>query len=200
MIERIRHAITMCEKYFSLYKKNPYYILAVLLSPNRRLEYLKDLFKGDALELRDSAEKLWLALKHPNGAPAVPRTPARRKQAVRGEAVKKSKFAEAFDKPLWRTKQRSSDEFNDFTETAQQGLSSGVTALQWWCEEAQRTRWPLLSQLAINTLSIPASSAEDERVFSGARRTVSWERSQIGPTLLKQLECLKHWNKSGILY
>jgi hypothetical protein len=36
--------------------------------------------------------------------------------------------------------------------------------------------------MAINILSIPAAmSDEAERVFSGARHTMSWERASMGP-------------------
>ena len=42
-------------------------------------------------------------------------------------------------------------------------------------------------------------SAEPERVFSGARRTISWERSQLSPENIEKTECLKHWENSGIL-
>jgi len=47
--------------------------------------------------------------------------------------------------------------------------------------------------MAIDILSIPAMSAESERVFSGARRTISWERSSLGATVVEQTECLKSW-------
>lgn len=41
--------------------------------------------------------------------------------------------------------------------------------------------------MAIDILSIPAMSAEPERVFSGARRTI-----------IERGECMKNWVKSGI--
>jgi hypothetical protein len=46
--------------------------------------------------------------------------------------------------------------------------------------------------MAIDILSIPAISDELERVFSGACRTVSWERAQIGAENLEKVEYLKH--------
>ena len=52
--------------------------------------------------------------------------------------------------------------------------------------------------MAIDILSIPAMSDEPERIFSGARRTVSWERAQMGAKNLKRVECLKHWKRSSI--
>jgi hypothetical protein len=53
--------------------------------------------------------------------------------------------------------------------------------------------------MAIDILSIPPMSDEPERVFSRARRTVSWDRGQIEPETIEMRECLKHWKKSGIL-
>jgi len=47
--------------------------------------------------------------------------------------------------------------------------------------------------MAIDILSIPAMSAEAERVFSGARRTISWSRCRLGATVVEQTECLKSW-------
>ena len=52
--------------------------------------------------------------------------------------------------------------------------------------------------MAIDILSIPAMSDEPERVFSGARRTVSWERAQMGAENLERVECLKHWKRGSI--
>jgi hypothetical protein len=52
--------------------------------------------------------------------------------------------------------------------------------------------------MAIDILSIPAMSDKPERVFSGARRTVSWDRVQMGAETLERVECLKHWKRSGI--
>ena len=53
--------------------------------------------------------------------------------------------------------------------------------------------------MAIDILSVPAMSAEPERVFSGARRRVSWERSRLGEENSERAECLKHWLRSGII-
>ncbi|KJZ68465.1 hypothetical protein HIM_12141 [Hirsutella minnesotensis 3608] len=52
--------------------------------------------------------------------------------------------------------------------------------------------------MAIDILSIPAMSAETERVFSGARRTISWNRCLLGSQTIEKGECMKSWIKSGI--
>ena len=56
-----------------------------------------------------------------------------------------------------------------------------------------------LSLMAIDILSIPPMSDELERVFSGARRIVSWDRGQMEAETIEIRECLKHWKRSGIL-
>jgi hypothetical protein len=53
--------------------------------------------------------------------------------------------------------------------------------------------------MALDILSIPAMSDKPERVFLGARRTISWERGQMEPETLEFVECLKHWKQNGIL-
>ncbi|ODA78191.1 hypothetical protein RJ55_06796 [Drechmeria coniospora] len=52
--------------------------------------------------------------------------------------------------------------------------------------------------MAVDILSIPAMSAEPERVFSGARRTISWDRCRLGSHTIERGECMKSWIKSGI--
>jgi hypothetical protein len=53
--------------------------------------------------------------------------------------------------------------------------------------------------MAIDILSIPPMSDELERVFSGARCMVLWDRGQMELGTIEMRECLKHWKKSGIL-
>jgi hypothetical protein len=94
------------------------------------------------------------------------------------------------------TRPASEDEYEDYSNGEPYDIGK-VSALEWWCQEQQRKRWPRLSSMAIDILSIPAMSDEPERVFSGARRTVSWERAQMGPDTLEKVECLKHWEQNG---
>jgi hypothetical protein len=89
------------------------------------------------------------------------------------------------------------DEYQDYCNGEPHDIGK-TSALEWWCQDQQRKRWPRLSYMAIDILSIPAMSDEPERVFSGARRTVSWERAQMGAENLERVECLKHWKRSGI--
>lgn len=63
--------------------------------------------------------------------------------------------------------------------------------LEWWYQ--QRYQWPTLTRFAIEILSIAAMSDDVERVFSGARRTISWERAKLGLDKVEAVECLNSW-------
>jgi hAT family C-terminal dimerisation region len=82
---------------------------------------------------------------------------------------------------------------------AQSNTQTTESALNWWLLNAQRQTWPRLSQMAIDLLSIPAMSDEPERVFSGARRTISWERTKLGSSNIEKTECLKHWMRGDLV-
>lgn len=88
------------------------------------------------------------------------------------------------------------DEYESFINA--DPIAIDGTALAWWCQEAQCLAYPRLSQMAIDILSIAAMSAEPERVFSGARRTISWDRARLSGDRIMKLECLKSWIRSHI--
>jgi hypothetical protein len=47
--------------------------------------------------------------------------------------------------------------------------------------------------MALDILSIPAMSADPERLFSGVKITISDRRSKLGIATIQALECLKSW-------
>jgi hypothetical protein len=42
-------------------------------------------------------------------------------------------------------------------------------------------------------------SDKAERVFSGARRTVSYDRARLGAETIEMTECLGSWNKNDLI-
>jgi hypothetical protein len=61
-----------------------------------------------------------------------------------------------------------------------------------------RDRYPNLSQLALNVLSIPASSYECERMFSELRDLLEPRRRAIQPQLLAAIQCVRRWQKASL--
>ena len=60
-----------------------------------------------------------------------------------------------------------------------------------------RDRYPSLAQIAINVLSIPASSCECERMFSELSDLLEPRRRQISPQLLAAIQCVRRWHRAG---
>ena len=52
--------------------------------------------------------------------------------------------------------------------------------------------------MAIDIFSIPAMSSEPERVFSGAKNTLSDNRASMGMDTIQATQCLKSWFRSGL--
>jgi hypothetical protein len=58
---------------------------------------------------------------------------------------------------------------------------------------------PGLRQWAFDTLSIPAMSAEMERLFAQARRMITVDRNRLKIEQLEASLCMKHWLDVGLL-
>ena len=53
--------------------------------------------------------------------------------------------------------------------------------------------------MALDYMTIPVMSAEPERVFSGAKITLSDRRCRMGDDALEALECLRSWQRDGLI-
>jgi hAT family C-terminal dimerisation region len=83
------------------------------------------------------------------------------------------------------------DEYDHYISQSQvPGVKQGY---KWWLEPTQQKIYPNLSKMALDILSIPSMSADPERLFSGAKITVSDRRNRLGIYTLEALECLKSW-------
>jgi hypothetical protein len=184
------------DKYYSKTDTTPLYAAALVLDPTCRTEYIKTNWpsKWQRPILR-KVESLWESYRDQAPIPIVPTS----YYSVGKEKERELTVFDQIAQDLRKySRPASQDEFQEYCNGDPYDIGE-ITALDWWAQEQQRKRWPRLSYMALDILSIPAMSAEPERVFSGARRTVSWERAQIGPETLERVECLKHWKKSGIL-
>jgi hypothetical protein len=65
----------------------------------------------------------------------------------------------------------------------------------WWLAAEQQAIYPNLSRMALNLLSIPAISAEPERLFSSCKITITDRRNKLSVKVIEALECLRSWHK-----
>jgi hypothetical protein len=69
--------------------------------------------------------------------------------------------------------------------------------LAWWHE--RRNTYPRLSRMAIDYLSIPATSVDVERVFSKGRILLSHLRSRLSVQSTRALMCIGAWSLLGFV-
>jgi hypothetical protein len=67
--------------------------------------------------------------------------------------------------------------------------------VEYWV--ALRHQYPNLSKLAIDVLSIPASSCNCERMFSELGNLLEPRRRKLGPQLLAAMQCVRRWQRAG---
>jgi hAT family C-terminal dimerisation region len=195
MTRRIQQAVTKFDDYYRKTDNSPLYAAALILHPNRRTKYAKIWWKKDYQKaMLPKVKELWT--KYRDSAATINIVP------YETPDITASKELDEFDRIKMEFNERvtrpaSQDEYEDYCSEAPYEVQ--ISPLQWWYQDPQRKRWPRLSRFAIEILSIPAMSDEPERIFSGGRRTISWERMQIGMKSLEYTECMKSWHRSGIL-
>ncbi|KDR79571.1 hypothetical protein GALMADRAFT_47315, partial [Galerina marginata CBS 339.88] len=65
-----------------------------------------------------------------------------------------------------------------------------------WYEKRQT--FPQLHRMALDYLSIPATSTDVERLFSRGRLILSHTRSRLSPQSTRALLCLGSWSLAGL--
>jgi hypothetical protein len=192
---RIQQAIKKFEEYYRKTDNSPLYAAALILHPNRRTKYARIWWKKDYQKaMLPKVKELWI--KYRDSALPINIVSYETPDITASKELDEFyRIVNEFNERI--TRPASQDEYEDYCSEAPYEIQK--PPLQWWYESSQRKRWPRLSLFAIEILSIPAMSDEPERVFSGGRHTVSWERMQIGMSSLEHTECMKSWHRSGIL-
>ena len=68
--------------------------------------------------------------------------------------------------------------------------------MAWW--RLQGVRFPILSILARDILTIPVSTVSSESAFSIAERIIEERRTLLAPEMVKVLICLKDWENASL--
>jgi hypothetical protein len=184
------------DKYYKKTDDTPVYAAAIILHPSRRTQYIRQNWKKDRQKRAlSSVKKLWEEYQHADIADlaAVASYTSRKMESLSRELDEFDLMAKDLDVISGSSEE---DEYEMYI--SQNPIQISGSALDWWLHDEQQQRWPRLSQMAIDLLSIPAMSDEPERVFSGARRTISWDRMQLGRENIEKIECLKSWMRNNI--
>ena len=202
-------------KYYTLCNRSPIYRMAIALHPGKRLDYFHVYWKASKASVTE-AERVCKAFyeeyarEHEPTATdddndviltsieplPLPERPDNPRKRIHSSWLT---FGDPMANPTPERKRRKAkDEWERYTEDSiTQKDCNCSDPLAWWLE--RRADYPILSKIAINLFSIPAMSAEAERVFSSARRVIDDERNHLGDDVFEAIECQKHWIRNGLV-
>jgi hypothetical protein len=171
------------DKYYQLTSKTPVYIAAMVLNPRHKWKYIKRNWQKRKW-IKDSKKMMqdfWNAYK--------PQTEDI--QAVQPVQKTTNEFL------MFLQDQDEQQEVldNEYEHYCAQPTVNVHNARDWWLQVTQQQLYPHLSQLSLEILSIPAMSAEPERVFLATKLILSDSRSKLSMQMIKALACLKSWYK-----
>ena len=182
--------------------ESPLYMLSVILQPQYRTELFSawgSVYGEESVaQAQERATAFWQQYKQAESIqpPAPPAPPSQKKKKTNStemSALTSKLHALTIAPPRPRdelTDYLLSNLNSDIQKLGLQGYSNS-SLIEWWYK--QRHQWPTLSRFAIEILSIAAMSDDVERVFSGCRRTISWERARLGLDKVEAVECLGSW-------
>jgi hypothetical protein len=193
LLSSITTAWYVFDKYYKLTDETPLYAAAVLLHPFYRKQYLDEHWRRSWIEPSITrARDLW---KDEYAARDAGGSDNSKEEATAAEAERQEEpsFFQLQRRLLQRPRS-SEDEFDRFIKGQQ---LQPADPLSWWLEPTQQRTYPRLSQMAIDVLSAPSMSAESERVWSMAKKTIAIDRRNLSSESLAQSECMKSWIHHG---
>ena len=88
------------------------------------------------------------------------------------------------------------DEFKHYCQASTNSLHLSPPVLEWWI--SNEAKYPERSHLSYDVHSIPAMSAECERVFLSAGQLLTKKRNQLLNNIVEANECLLAWRRSEL--
>ena len=210
MLPQILRMEAKLQKYKKKLANSPYYAAAQIFNPKYRTGHLKNTETGEISAIGSerlfAVRKLWIRFRDGKAqsassasAPASSTTYDTQSPQTFLDPPSSTFYQILLQQKMQYLRPRSQDEFEDYISEKGNPLLSGTTPISWWNNIVQRTRYPRLSQLATEVLSMPGMSDKAERVFSGSRRRIPWDRTMTKTETLEAAECTKDWADQKIL-
>lgn len=192
----LRAAVAKLKLYYSKLSDCPAYYAAIVLHPRYR-NYCKVAWSSEPAQLAaaDAAfQQLWCLYRRTSTPRLPPRPVVRRSNAI-DDAVDAIIEAES------DSDSETGDEYERWRACeprwSRADFDREGNPVRYWL--SLRNKYPSLAQFALDILSIPASSAECERLFSELGDLLEPKRRKIGSQLLAALQCVRSWLKAGFM-
>jgi hypothetical protein len=161
------------------------YAAAVLLHPSYRKQYFGEKWRTPELKrwksiVVDNVKDIWRT--EYSGDSEQPQTSLLPTDDI-------------LDQYLRRTTARNSDSFDSFIHGPIVEFNEGTDVYSWLKDNCSLS----IRQQALDLLSIPAMSAEVERVFSSAKLLITPQRNSLLDERIEYLELLRYWWRNNLI-
>ena len=119
-----------------------------------------------------------------------------------GPTPKRRKFFDPFDnndrrkQPQQQTRRVSGDEYESWCANDSDHIETR-DPVEYWHE--RRHKYPRLSRMALDFLTVQAMSAECERLLSASGRMVSPHRASLDAQIVGMCQVLRSWYRAGLV-
>jgi hypothetical protein len=189
----VNNAWAKLDEYYNLTNDSPVYVAALVLHPGHKWKYINERWDRDDWkksakdDFKSFYERYWQN-----------REVEADSQPVKEERPGSREYDEfqAWMTPhgYYTSQDVAVDDYDSYLIAPPMKISNPIT---WWREH--QATYPKLAQMAFDLLSIPAMSAECERVFSQAKLVVNDMRNRMTDDTIDAIQCLKNWSSQGAI-
>jgi hypothetical protein len=192
----IRTAVSLGKKtlnrYYSLTDSSEVYRIAMVLHPRHKLAYFKNAnWESEWIDTAEAliCEEFTRSYSMMDDDDAI--------IEITDESIKGNKSGNIFDNMTALAPPRADQLRSEIDCYLSVDIEQTDDAVRWWHE--RRAIYPKLSCMAIDYLTIPATSVDVERVFSHGRLLLSHVRSRLSVQSTRALLCLGNWSMLNLI-
>lgn len=187
------------DEYYQLLDDLPVYGAALALNPSQKFAFIEDKWSERPQWIEDAKKNI--KQQWETGWKGRHIAPSQQETAIKAPIeynmpIPRARSPDDFDQflqpPDYYNHQRDvqRDEYEDYLTIQPDECDR---PLSYW--SLQREKWPSLSRMALDLLSIPLMSAECERVFSACGYLLTGRRNAMKEDIIEALACLRAWLK-----
>jgi len=110
-------------------------------------------------------------------------------------ALDNSSFAMEFEKDIIMSERLNKNEVDLYLMETLEKRTTNFDILNWW--KVNSSKYPILGQMARDTLAMPISTVASESSFSTGGRILSHYRSSLTSKIVEALICAQNWFRSS---
>jgi hypothetical protein len=187
------------DKYYALTDNSEAYVASVVLNPYEKWTFFEKSWKLKPDWISTAKKRvrgLWEEYKE-GASTSIPTQPINASLSRQVKEYGRPDYLAKFRERLYGDEQdndNSQDEYDRYISPGREKVPEDkqLHPIRWW--QSREAEYPILSRLAYDLLSIPAMSAENERLFSSSKDLISDRRNALDIESIEANECIRNWS------